>query len=75
MLEKYPIVVANILADVIKPLMPVVRQYLAPGACFITSGILKERETEMVSEFERCGYRVTERRHRNDWVSLTAVLA
>ena len=74
-LEKYPIVVANILADVIKPLMPVVKEYLAPGACFITSGILKERETEMVAEFERCGYRVTERRYRNDWVSLTAVLA
>lgn len=72
---RYPVVVANILADVIKPLMPVVRNFLADDGCFITSGILASREEEMAAEFERCGYRVTERRHRNDWVSLTAVLA
>ncbi|MBP5411481.1 MAG: 50S ribosomal protein L11 methyltransferase [Lachnospiraceae bacterium] len=73
-LGKYPVVVANILADVIKPMMPVVKDYIAKGGCFITSGILKEREEEMVAEFERNGYRVTERRYRNDWVSLTAEL-
>ena len=74
-LTKYPVVVANILADVIKPMMPVVKDFLADGGCFITSGILREREEEMVAEFERNGYRVTERRYKNDWVSLTAELA
>ncbi|MBR7020836.1 MAG: 50S ribosomal protein L11 methyltransferase [Lachnospiraceae bacterium] len=73
-LQKYPIVVANILADVIKPMMPVVKDFIAEGGCFITSGILREREEEMVGEFERNGYRVTERRYKNDWVSLTAEL-
>ena len=73
-LGRYPVVVANILADVIKPLMPVVKNFVASGGCFITSGILKEREAEMVAEFERNGYTVTERRYKNDWVSLTAQL-
>ena len=73
-LERYPIVVANILADVINPMMPVVKKYLKPESVFITSGILKTREEEMCAEFEKNGYKVVERRYRNDWVSLVVML-
>ena len=38
--EKYDIVTANILADVLVPLTPVIVHQMKPGAVYITSGIL-----------------------------------
>ena len=71
-LDRYPVVVANILADVIKLLLPIVRDFVAPGGCFIASGILKEREEEMRKAFSENGYKITGCRYRNDWVCMCA---
>ena len=42
--EKYDIVTANILADVLVPLTPVIVHQMKPGAVYITSGILDVKE-------------------------------
>ena len=41
--EKYDIVAANILADVLVPLTPVIIHQMKPGAVYITSGIIEDK--------------------------------
>jgi len=66
------VVVANILADVIMPLAPVVRSFLSENGVFLCSGILNTREAEVREALAKSGYEIIEARHRNDWVSLSA---
>lgn len=42
--EKYDIVLANILADVLEPLTPVIVHQMKPGAVYITSGSLRTKK-------------------------------
>ena len=46
--ECYDIVVANILADVLVPLTPVIVNQMKPGAVYITSGIIDDKEQIVV---------------------------
>ena len=46
--ECYDIVVANILADVLVPLTPVIVNQMKPGAVYITSGIIDDKEQTVV---------------------------
>jgi len=70
--EKYDIVVANILAEVLVPLTPVIVNQLKPGGVYITSGIIDEKETVVVDAVKAAGLEVLEVTHQNDWVSVTA---
>ena len=70
--EKYDIVVANILADVLVPLTPVIVGQLKPGAIYITSGIIEEKEETVVKAVEAAGLEVLEVTHQGEWVSVTA---
>ncbi|MCD7833625.1 MAG: 50S ribosomal protein L11 methyltransferase [Lachnospiraceae bacterium] len=69
---KYDIVVANILAEVLVPLTPVIVNQLKPGGIYITSGIIEEKETVVVDAVKAAGLEVLEVTHQNDWVSVTA---
>lgn len=68
----YPVVVANILADVILPLIEIVDQYLTGDGVFVISGILYTKEQEVVQKLETFGFEVLETRRMKDWVSMTA---
>lgn len=70
--EKYDIVVANILADVLVPLTPVIVNQLKPGAVYITSGIIDDKEETVVKAVEAAGLTVLEVHHQGEWVSVTA---
>lgn len=70
--EKYDIVVANILADVIIPMAPVVPARLKKDGIFITSGIIDFKEQEVVSAIEKAGMEVLEVTHQGEWVGITA---
>lgn len=70
--EKYDVVVANILADVIIPMAPVVPARLKKGGIFITSGIIDFKEQEVVSAIEKAGMEVLEVTHQGEWVGITA---
>ena len=67
--QKYPIVVANILADVIIPLAPVVRRFLLPGGVFVCSGIINLMEEKTKKAFTDLGYEILNEERMNDWVS------
>ena len=70
--EKYDIVAANILADVLVPLTPVILHQLKSGGIYITSGIIDEKEETVVEAVKAAGLEVVEVTHQNDWVSVTA---
>ena len=70
--EKYDIVAANILAEVLVPLTPVIVNQLKHGGIYITSGIIDEKEETVVVAVKAAGLEVVEVTHQNDWVSVTA---
>lgn len=70
--EEYEIVVANILADVIIPMAPVIPARLKRGGCFITSGIIDFRENDVKEAIEKAGLEVIEINHQGEWVNITA---
>ena len=70
--EKYDIVVANILADVLVPLTPVIVNQLKKGGIYITSGIIDDKETVVTEAVKAAGLEVLEVTYQGEWVSVTA---
>ena len=70
--EKYDIVAANILADVLVPLTPVIIHQMKPGAVYITSGIIEDKERVVVDAVKAAGLEVLEVNHQGEWVSVVA---
>ena len=70
--EKYDMVVANILAEVLVPLTPVILAQMKPGALYITSGIIDDKEETVVKAVKAVGLEVLEVNHQGEWVSVTA---
>ena len=70
--EKYDIVVANILADVLVPLTPVIVNQMKKGGIYITSGIIDNKEETVVEAVKAAGLEVLEVTYQGEWVSVTA---
>lgn len=70
--EKYDIVAANILADVLVALTPVIVDQLKKDGIYITSGIIDDKEKTVVDAVERAGLEVLEVTYQGEWVSVTA---
>ena len=70
--ERYDIVVANILAEVLVPLTPVIVNQLKPGGVYITSGIIDDKEELIVETVKRAGLELVEVTRQGEWVSVTA---
>lgn len=70
--KEYDIVVANILADVIIPMAPVIPARLKSGGYFITSGIIDFKENEVKDAIEAAGLEIVEINHQGEWVNITA---
>ena len=68
----YDIVVANILADVLVPLTPVIVPHLKQGGIYITSGIIDDKEATVVEAVRTAGLEVIEVTYQGEWVSVTA---
>ena len=71
--EKYDIVTANILADVLLPLTPVIVPCLKKGGIYICSGILDTREQDVLQTIENAGLETLEVTRQGEWVSVTAI--
>nr|WP_296264078.1 50S ribosomal protein L11 methyltransferase [uncultured Merdimonas sp.] len=69
---KYDIVAANILADVLVPLTPVIVGQLKDGGIYITSGIIEDKEETVTEAVKKAGLEVLEVNHQGEWVSVTA---
>ena len=70
--ECYDIVVANILADVLVPLTPVIVHQMKKGGIYITSGIIDDKEETVVEAVKAAGLEVLEITYQGEWVSVTA---
>ncbi len=71
--ECFDIAVANILADVIIPMAPVIPDRLKNGGIFITSGIIDFKEEEVKAAIEKAGMKILEIHHQGEWVNITAI--
>lgn len=70
--EKYDIVAANILTDVLVPLTPVIVNQMKKGGIYITSGIIDQKEETVVKAVKDAGLEVLEVTYQGEWVSVTA---
>ncbi len=70
--EKYDIVVANILADIIIAMAPAIPPTMKKGALFISSGIIDFKENEVKAALEAVGLSIVEINHQGEWVNITA---
>ena len=67
----YDLVTANILADVLVPLMPAVARAVKPGGVCITSGILQGQEQKVIRAAEKAGLHLVETTQQGEWMSVT----
>ncbi|MDE6712800.1 MAG: 50S ribosomal protein L11 methyltransferase [Lachnospiraceae bacterium] len=70
--DSYDIVVANILADVLVPLTPVITHHLKSGGVYITSGIIDDKEDVVREAVTGAGLDILEVTYQGEWVCITA---
>lgn len=70
--ERYDIVAANILADVLTELTPVIVHQLKKGGIYITSGIIDDKEQTVVDAVKKAGLEVQSVTYQGEWVCVTA---
>ena len=71
--DKYDVVVANIIADVICAISPVVPKQLKKGGVFIASGIIKDRIDDVYKALAEVGLKVIDTSIKDEWVSITSI--
>ena len=70
----YPVVLANIVADVIIPLSAKAGDFLTYGGVFLCSGIIDTRCDEVEGALKKSGLRILERLEKDGWCALAADL-
>ena len=70
--EKYYIVAANILSDVLVALTPVIVNQLKPGGIYITSGIIDDKEEVVKQAVNDAGLELLDVTYQGEWVCVTA---
>lgn len=65
---QFDLIAANIVADAILLLSRDVKQFLRPGALYITSGIIDLREREILDAFDALSFDVLERYEEGGWL-------
>lgn len=70
---RYDVVTANILADIIIPLLGVIAAHMKQGAVIITSGIIDMKEEAVRAAFAaNDSFEIIETTYQGEWVSITA---
>lgn len=69
---KYDIVAANILAEVLIPLTPQVKEHIKPGGIYITSGIIDDKEEIVAKTIRDAGFEILRIDHLGEWVGIVA---
>ncbi|MBR3484589.1 MAG: 50S ribosomal protein L11 methyltransferase, partial [Lachnospiraceae bacterium] len=70
--DRFDVVVANILADIIIPLSGVTSKYMKKDAIFISSGIINTKEDAVRDALLKNGFEILEVIKMNDWVAFVA---
>ncbi|MGB3160156.1 50S ribosomal protein L11 methyltransferase [Carnobacterium sp.] len=66
------IVVANILAEIISPLIPQAWSVLKPGGLFLTSGIIETKKDTILFELKEQNFEIIQILQMKDWVAVIA---
>lgn len=66
------VVVANILAEIIEPLIPDAMRVLKPNGHFISSGIIKEKKEHIINKLNETGFEIEQVNQMGDWVAISA---
>lgn len=69
--DRYDIVVANILPNVLIPLTPAAVRAVKPGGVFITSGILEGKEESVAEAMKKEGLQIEEITAQGEWRCVT----
>lgn len=69
--DRYDIVVANILPNVLIPLTPVAVRAVKPGGVFITSGILEGKEESVAEAMKKEGLQIVDITAQGEWRCVT----
>lgn len=65
--DKYSVVCANIVADVILKLLENVEDFMLKDAILITSGIIDIRKDDVVAGFNKFGFKIIEEHNKDNW--------
>lgn len=68
--QKADIIVANIIADVIIDIAPLVPSYLVNGGVLLTSGIIRERKEDVIKAYTDLGLRFVKMLEMGEWVAI-----
>lgn len=66
------LVVANIIADAIILFSGAAKKHVKPGGAFIASGIIKDRERDVLSALGEAGFTIQQTVYRGEWVAIVA---
>ncbi len=66
--EKYNVIVANIVADIIIKFNTQVNEFLSDNGIYITGGIIESREDEVLMSFAQNGFKVVQRFEEKGWL-------
>lgn len=70
--KKYDVVVANILAEIILILNKDIKEVMKKDGVFIASGIIKDKEIDVVNSLKENNLEIIEINHMKDWVSIVS---
>jgi len=73
--DKFDLVVANILADVIIPLSGIIKDNIKDGGLFICSSIINTKEDEVKAALEKNNYKIIEVNRMGDWVMVAGTVS
>ena len=68
--EKYDIIVANIVADVIIAIVPHVQEFMTANGVFLSSGIITDRLEEVKEALLAAGFKIESINTSGDWASV-----
>ena len=68
--KKYNVIVANIVADIIIRLSDFIYDYLEEDGLFIVSGIITERENDVLNALNKNSFKVIDRSEKKGWVCI-----
>jgi len=69
--KKADLILVNIIADVIIGLLPNLNPFLKDSGTIIASGIIKDREQDVINAMKSAGYGVIRAEHMGEWCAVT----
>ena len=70
--KKYPVVLANIVADVIIGILPLVQDCITPDGIFICSGVIEDRISDVTDALSNHGFEITKISRKKDWAAIVS---